>query len=272
MADGNAQILRQLGPHWLECLDEQGIFYFNQVTQQSSDTLPAELMGGQPAAQPIPVQAKIVQQPPSYTPPPQVSSYTPPPQTGPQVYAHSGHATPPMQPGHMYPQAMQQQASYQPHLQPQFAQPQMQPPPFAAQQFGAGQPPPMPPQQHPQMQQFMAQQQQHMRPMQAQPPAHMQPVMPQQQPAVQKMQFGDWAVYEDDLGRFYMHVPSGQQFEAPPPELMQAYQQYRAEQDQQHLDQLRQIELQKQQIDQRLHQQTQVLQQQYHIHPAACGA
>jgi hypothetical protein len=45
-APGQPQILRDLGKNWLECLDEQGIFYFNQVTSQSSDTLPPELAVG----------------------------------------------------------------------------------------------------------------------------------------------------------------------------------------------------------------------------------
>jgi len=260
MADGNAQVLRQLGPHWLECRDEQGIFYFNQVTQQSSDTYPAELMGG-----PMP-QARIAQQSQSYTPPPQTSSYQPP-----QVYAHAGHATPPPpQAGQIYGQA-----SYQPppqQQQPHYAQPHPQNPYAAhAHQFAAYQQHQVQPQPQSQaqlMQQMAAQhqQQQQMRPMQMTPQSQMQVQQMQQleqQPAVQKMQFGDWAVYEDELGRFYMHVPSGQQFEAPPPELMQAYQQYRAEQDQQHFDQLRQIEVQKQQIDQRLAHQTQALQGRY---------
>jgi len=276
MAAGNNQILRQMGGNWLECLDEQGIFYFNQVTQQSSDSLPAEL-GGQPVpsmAQPMPQQmpqamsqqmlqqmqqAPMVQQHPSYTPPPQVNSYTPPPQ---QMY--SGHATPPPGAGQIY-----QQASYQPQPQPQFMQSNQQPQPYSApaQQFNAYQQPSQVQQQQQMQQQHLAAQHQQMMQMQM---AQAQPAAPQQQPAVQKMQFGDWAVYEDDLGRFFMHVPSGQQFEVPPPELMQAYQNYRAEQDQHHFNQLRQIEMQKAQIDQRLQLQTQEMQQR--MAPAVFGA
>merc|ERR1719378_742554 len=95
-----------------------------------------------------------------------------------------------------------------------------------------------------------------------------QPQMQQQpQPAVQKMAFGDWAVYQDELGTFYMHVPTGVQFEKPPPELMQAYQQYRAQQDQLHMQQLQQIELQKQMIDQQVFQQAQSLQAAMGINP-----
>merc|ERR1712159_596661 len=99
-------------------------------------------------------------------------------------------------------------------------------------------------------------------PMPQQPQQQQQP-LPQTAPAVQKMAFGDWAVYQDELGTFYMHVPTGQQFERPPPELMQAYQQYRAEQDQLHMQQLQQIELQRQQIDQQMMQQTEALRMQY---------
>merc|ERR1719199_1204155 len=88
---------------------------------------------------------------------------------------------------------------------------------------------------------------------------------PTTEPATQKMAFGDWAVYQDELGMFYMQVSTGMQFETPPPELMQAYQQYRAQQDQLHLQQLQQIELQKQQIDQQLAQQTQSLRMSYGV-------
>jgi hypothetical protein len=42
-ASAEPQVLRDLGAGWLQCQDNQGIFYFNQVTQQSSDDLPAEL-------------------------------------------------------------------------------------------------------------------------------------------------------------------------------------------------------------------------------------
>merc|ERR1719506_429079 len=91
-------------------------------------------------------------------------------------------------------------------------------------------------------------------PQQQQPQVQQQ--MPQLAPAVQKMAFGDWAIYQDELGMFYMQVSTGVQFENPPAELTQAYQQYRAEQDQQHMQQIRQIEMQKQMIDQQLAQQT----------------
>jgi len=48
----SAQVLRQLQGGWLECLDAQGVYYYNQHTQQTSEAVPPEAMGGQaPAAQ-----------------------------------------------------------------------------------------------------------------------------------------------------------------------------------------------------------------------------
>jgi hypothetical protein len=46
-------VLREFGGGWVQCRDDQGIFYFNQVTQQSSDDVPPELRA---AAQPPAVQ------------------------------------------------------------------------------------------------------------------------------------------------------------------------------------------------------------------------
>lgn len=97
-----------------------------------------------------------------------------------------------------------------------------------------------------------------------------QPQMQGQQPAVQQMAFGDWAAYQDELGTFFMHVPSGQQFERPPPECKEAYKLYRAEQDQLHQQQLQKLELQKQQIDQQLAQKTESLRMTYGI-PTIAG-
>jgi hypothetical protein len=248
MADGNAQILRQLGNNWLECADEQGIFYFNQVTQQSSDTLPAELMpvASMPtaASHRPPMKAKVlsggigslpqgVAASASYTPPQVVSASYTPPQVAyqqqqmmqPMVQKPVSSYTPAVQqvqhPVNCYAQqAPQPVSSYTPAVQ----QVQMQPP--------------MP-------QQFVG----------AAPTMAATP----QQPATQKMAFGDWAVYQDELGMFYMQVSTGMQFESPPPELNQAYQQYRAQQDQLHRQALQQIEMQKQQIDSQLQQQTESL-------------
>eukprot|EP00413_Alexandrium_margalefii_P013511 CAMPEP_0204530620 /NCGR_PEP_ID=MMETSP0661-20131031/10725_1 /ASSEMBLY_ACC=CAM_ASM_000606 /TAXON_ID=109239 /ORGANISM="Alexandrium margalefi, Strain AMGDE01CS-322" /LENGTH=40 /DNA_ID= /DNA_START= /DNA_END= /DNA_ORIENTATION= len=40
MAANAAQVLRQLEGGWLECRDAQGIYYFNQLTQQTSEGPP----------------------------------------------------------------------------------------------------------------------------------------------------------------------------------------------------------------------------------------
>jgi len=301
-----SDILRQLPGNWLECRDEQGIFYFNQVTQQSSETVPAELMGGPPGPAAAPSQAPSYggamtpqQQPPwawgQQGMPPQGAMSGPPMQAQQQMYL---------------PQQMpQSQQMFPPQQMPQGQQqmPQMYPPQQPPQQQMPQQQ--MPPQQMPQqqllqqqaaqqqmLQQQMLQQQQQMmmsqqmsnyggqpQPQFAQPQgvqtapqlqgvpsytpamqAQPQPQMMQPQglpvPAVQKMAFGDWGVYQDEMGMFYLQVSTGVQFENPPPELMQAYQLYRAEQDQQHMQQLQQIEQQKAAIDQQLAQQTNALQ------------
>jgi hypothetical protein len=273
-----------MGPHWLECLDEQGVFYFNQMTQQSSDTLPAELGGlsvqtcpGQPQANAMPY---MQQQASSYAPPQamQLPSYTPPqasnchpqtlsysPQQLPQPYQAQQipSYTPPQVPNYQpqLPQACQTplpyqaQQAYHPHgLHLQQIPPnhfmQSQPMPQAHQPIGQPMPQGQPvngfPSQQARYQQVV--------PSQPMPP-------PGQQPAVQKVQFGDWAVYEDNLGRFFMYVPTGQQFESPPPEFMEAFQQHRAEQDRLHFQQLQRIELEKQRVDQQLLQRTQALHQ-----------
>jgi len=46
-----AQVLRDLGSGWQECLDTQGVFYFNSVTGQSQDTLPQEFAKVEPVYQ-----------------------------------------------------------------------------------------------------------------------------------------------------------------------------------------------------------------------------
>jgi sentrin-specific protease 7 len=274
MADSNTQILRQLGYNWLECQDEQGVFYWNEVTQQSSDTVPPELLGGKgPAPGPVncaapmaaPVHmaaahqhqgmAKIIAggipQMGHATPP---SSYIPHVQAQQQMYA----AQPQTRPAH------QQQVPGMHYQQPHVVHHSHQPHPVVSSYT------PMPQQVQAQPQvQYVQHQVQQPQVQQQQPQVQQQP--PHTAPAVQKMAFGDWAVYQDELGTFYMHVPTGQQFERPPPELMQAYQQYRAEQDQLHMQQLQQIELQRQQIDQQMMQQTEALRLQYGI-PNGVGA
>eukprot|EP00427_Karlodinium_veneficum_P022378 CAMPEP_0169101658 /NCGR_PEP_ID=MMETSP1015-20121227/21751_1 /TAXON_ID=342587 /ORGANISM="Karlodinium micrum, Strain CCMP2283" /LENGTH=260 /DNA_ID=CAMNT_0009162707 /DNA_START=60 /DNA_END=842 /DNA_ORIENTATION=- len=255
MSDGNARILRELGPVWLECMDAQGVFYFNKVTQQSSDTLPAEL-GGRPAPGNI-----AVAPPPCFTPPPPQ-----PPlmmQASSQQQFHPQHGPPMQLSASQRHLAMQQQQPVHGMMQQQ-ANPligMQQQRPVLAQGMPHQQQPP--PQMHPMMGGHQPMYGQQQMPGQQQPMPAQQPPMPGQQPAVEKMIIGEWGVYEDDVGIFYMHMPTGQQYEAPPPALMAAYHQYRVEQDQAHQEQLRQIEIEKKRIDERLHQQTQALHQRY---------
>jgi len=56
-ANPQVQVLRELGGGWLQCQDAQGVYYFNQVTQQSSDDLPAELRT--PAQPPASMQGAL---------------------------------------------------------------------------------------------------------------------------------------------------------------------------------------------------------------------
>jgi len=50
------QVLRELGDGWLQCKDAQGIYFFNQVTQQTSVDVPAELRA--PAQPPAATQCQ----------------------------------------------------------------------------------------------------------------------------------------------------------------------------------------------------------------------
>jgi len=50
------QVLRELSAGWLQCQDAQGIYYYNQVTQQTSDDVPAELRA--PAHPPASMQSQ----------------------------------------------------------------------------------------------------------------------------------------------------------------------------------------------------------------------
>lgn len=239
MADGNAQILRQLGLNWLECQDEQGVFYFNQATQQSSDMLPAEL---QTAGAGAAVAAPTIVAAPAAVPAAPAKA---------KVISGGMYSLPQVQQQTFMPQqvqVMQQQVTYPRQMQAQ------QPTVIAS---------------YTPVQQAQPQVVASYTPVQA--PVIAQPVPAQvvtaqvaeTAPAQQKIAFGDWAVYQDELGTFYMQISTGQQFETPPPELMQAYQQYRAEQDQIHAQALQQIELQKRQIDQQLADQTQSLRMTY---------
>jgi len=304
MAEVPAQILRQLGNNWLECQDEQGIFYWNQITQQSSDTLPPELMGAGPVAAPMAIAAPmaapmavaapmaapmqgaprptkaakvlsggIASLPQNATPPP---SYMPPVmQQGPYQVQQQVPCSPQkitvsyspqaVQQVQMTPQQVQQIACQQQQQQIQAQQVVMLP---GAQVQASASYAPAVASYTPPVPQAQVVQAQSPLPQGAQLICHpqgAQPVQPQLAPAVQKMSFGDWAVYQDELGTFYMHVPTGQQFENPPPELAQAYQQYRAEEEMKHQQALRAIELQRIQVDQQLAQQEESLRLTYGI-------
>lgn len=52
MSSGQTQVLRQLEGGWLQCQDDQGVFFYNSVTKQSSDEVPPELRA---AAAPVQV-------------------------------------------------------------------------------------------------------------------------------------------------------------------------------------------------------------------------
>jgi len=43
----SAQVLRQLQGGWLECLDAQGVYYYNQLSQQTSEAMPPGAMAAQ---------------------------------------------------------------------------------------------------------------------------------------------------------------------------------------------------------------------------------
>eukprot|EP00411_Alexandrium_monilatum_P052734 CAMPEP_0175423538 /NCGR_PEP_ID=MMETSP0095-20121207/48315_1 /TAXON_ID=311494 /ORGANISM="Alexandrium monilatum, Strain CCMP3105" /LENGTH=164 /DNA_ID=CAMNT_0016722801 /DNA_START=26 /DNA_END=516 /DNA_ORIENTATION=+ len=74
MAASAPQVLRQLQNGWFECLDAQGVYYYNEHTQQSSEAVPAAAMKsasyGAPAAAPMaqaPVAAPVAQGPAAMT-------------------------------------------------------------------------------------------------------------------------------------------------------------------------------------------------------------
>jgi hypothetical protein len=47
---------------------------------------------------------------------------------------------------------------------------------------------------------------------------------PVAQQAVLKMEVGGWQICEDELGEFYVHAATGQQFDQPPQQLLQVLQ------------------------------------------------
>jgi hypothetical protein len=188
------QILQELPNNWQKCRDEQGIFYFNKVTQEFSESLPPELStANQLAATNYPTGAtnypsgKILQQA----------------MLGQQQQTTNAFAG-------MY-QQQPQVASYQQASKPQ----------SIAYQSSL-------PQAQPQQLQKMAPQ------LGQNLTNYAVPSVNYAAPAAavngggsrKKLAFGDWVVYEDQMGDFFVHTPTGRQFDKPPEEMVRSYQAY----------------------------------------------
>mmetsp|Transcript_171 Transcript_171/g.385 ORF Transcript_171/g.385 Transcript_171/m.385 type:complete len:204 (-) Transcript_171:155-766(-) len=52
------QVVRELNNEWLECIDDQGLYYFNKISQQAVDEMPAEAGAAPQYAQ---VQPQVLQ-------------------------------------------------------------------------------------------------------------------------------------------------------------------------------------------------------------------
>lgn len=255
MAAQGSNVLAELGGGWLQCQDEQGIFYFNQVTQQSSDFLPAELGGApqQPVSY-IPTQQMPQVQPQVQYLQPQVApaqpqvQYLQQTQAQPQVqylqqaqaqsqvqYLSQAQANPQMQylsqaqaqPQVQYTNGNSAAGAYQTYLQ------QSTTPAAGAVQFtqmaSKAQYTPTA-QVQPQvqyMQQAQAQpqaqyvQQAQFPTLQQTPQVIQQQAAPQEAQSIVKLEIGEWLVCEDAQGEFYFHAPSGQSFDQAPPELVE---------------------------------------------------
>jgi hypothetical protein len=303
MAAQQSVVLQQLGQGWLQCQDQEGIFYYNSVTKQESVDVPMEL---RPAMQVAPQYAPAAQAVPAPAEPekPVVkmqfgdwmvcedsqgefyyhelskqSFDTPPPELVEVFKAHqmkskSSHHANPALPSSAY---MQQVAGVS-NLQMKSAQPtassQQQaevkaqfgdwlvcvdaqgefyynqsthetyesPPPEFLAIYGKLQQGHQKPHQvqqvqtqNPQVQLQKAQQVQqelykkHQQQLfQAQQlkqqQQQLQQLQAQQQQQPPKIRLGDWAVHEDAQGEFYVHEPTGQSYETMPEELLQMYQ------------------------------------------------
>lgn len=180
----NVQVLRELDGGWLQVQDAQGVFFFNKVTQQSSDSVPAQLQAMHQAPQLATTAA----------PAPQV-----------QVLSKLGAGWLQCQDNQGVfffnevtretsvdvPAALRAPAAFQPQ-----STPQVQPPGFASFQ----------PQVMPQVQQTQAQQ-----------------LAPSSNPRL-KEQIGEWMICEDEQGEYYVNSRTQQSFSQPPQELVQQYQ------------------------------------------------
>jgi len=265
VAEMGTAILRELPGNWLECKDELGIYFFNQITQESSDVMPAELMTASfqpPVAAPVaawsamaapmaapmvaysqnqaPVTAKVLSGgiANSYAPP-IAQSYQP---AISQSYQPASYGAP------SKPQSYQPTASYQPISQsyqptqiPQqqsvtqvtaapasYVSAQMTQQPYVQQSVQSYQPQAVyQQQQQPQVvyQQELQLRQQQAPVMQAAP----QPVVQAPPGARKKSVWGDWMAFEDAQGtEFFVQASTGQRFDYPPPAAVQSYQAYKA--------------------------------------------
>lgn len=127
---GQGTVLAEMGGGWLQCQDEQGMYYYNEFTEQSTEVWPPPAMGAMPAAQ---VGYAPTMAPQQYAQPAQQYVQSAPmqfmQQPAPQMQFAAQPATmqaafPSAQPMMMPPQSMMQQPM---QMQPQMMMPQAQP-------------------------------------------------------------------------------------------------------------------------------------------------
>jgi len=206
--DAPAEILRSMGGDWVECLDSQGIFYFNQLTQTSSEVWPPPAqMDGVPSYQPFVQQA-----------------------------AEPGAAQVLRDLGNEWVECLDDQGIFYfnnrtqvssevfPSLEPRVLQPASLAQPLVAQPLSAQA---YAPSMEPRV--VLGMQPSQLEPRVVQPVATVgAPTMmaaPAQAGAesVVKAQHGDWIVAEDAQGLFFFHSPTGQSYEQPPQEIAHLY-------------------------------------------------
>jgi hypothetical protein len=237
-ASGNLKVLQQMEGNWLKCQDNQGIFYVNALTKQTSNDLPAELnvnpapQQGASASQP-----KILQELPNnwqkcqdeqgifyFNKATQQFSESVPPDVVTATLAATGYSSPQLlQQGFL---GQQQKASQFAGASPHQAQVSsyQQVPKYQNVAY----------QNSKVQQQPLQQQQLQMIPQQLSGMGngginYAAPVaVTTGGGARKKLAFGEWIVYEDQMGDFFVHVPTSRQFERPPEEMVRSYQAYKA--------------------------------------------
>lgn len=252
-AGGDSTILRELPNNWLECLDAQGVFYFHKLTQQSLDTIPAELVGMVPMAAPQQIVSQQVVSPMvAQVGAPAVAALGGRPAIKAKVLgggiaglegvnagsyaAMAATSYAPMAPvaQQVVTQQMVAPASFTPMMTapasyaPLPAAPASYTPGFMQTQYAAPAPAsftPLPVVQEPQMiqvvQETVAAPQQVIY-QQAPPSITAMPTQVQAGP-MPKSAFGDWAVFDGVAGEYFVKVSTGEQFAQPTPELVAAY-------------------------------------------------